>query len=136
MFSQGCDCLVDRLARLVGSLYAQLNRFLGAMEVEPANGSQSRINRNVRRVAGQPGARDAILHYIEGVHHHRRETRAASLSEELSLERAFGAEEGADPVGRLRQFDRLIVTGIGAVADDGDAAAKLIGIEVDGYDHA
>ena len=105
--SQRGDRFVDRLARLVGGFLRRAGSLPRRDGNRTSRRSQPRIDRNVRRIAGQPRARDAVLHHVEGVHHHRREAGAAGIAEELPLERAFGAEEGADPVGRLRQFDRL-----------------------------
>ncbi len=64
----------------------------------------------------------------------------AEPGDQVALERAFGAEHAAQPgkaVARIAGWrDRVPVAGIGAVAGDGGAAAKAVGIEIDGDDNA
>ena len=67
----------------------------GAVEVEPADVTDARRDQDVGRIAGKARPRDAVLHDVEGVHHHGRNAGTAAAADELALERALGAEQGA-----------------------------------------
>ena len=92
--------------------------------------AEPRADQHVGRIAGQPRARDAVLHDVEGFHHHGRNARAAAPAEELPAQRAFAAEQAAQPV-RLGRVLGGVVAVVGAVIGDDGAAPEQIGIEID-----
>ena len=54
--------------------------------------ADARRDMDVGRIAGEPHAGKAILHDVEGLDHDRRETRSCRAGNDLTLERALGAE--------------------------------------------
>ena len=100
------------------------------MEFEPADRAEPRADQHVGRIAGEPRAGDAVLHHVERFDHHGRNARAAAPPEELPAQRAFAAEEAAQPVRLGRVLDGVIA-GVGAVIGNDSAAPEQIGIEID-----
>jgi hypothetical protein len=45
------------------------DQIVGAVEIQPADLADPGRNQKVRRIAGQPGAGDPVLHDVEGIHH-------------------------------------------------------------------
>ena len=72
----GCDSAV--IASLMVSIdfsaasRADLDRLVGAMEIEPADAAKPRADQHIGRIAGEPRARDAVLHDVEGLDHDGR----------------------------------------------------------------
>ena len=107
------------------------------MEVDQADAAEPRIDAHVGRIAGEPRARDAILHDVEGLHHHGGEARAGRGAEELTLERSSRPEHRAQTA-LLRARSRNTSSSLSSEPwlGDGRAAADQVGVEVDGDDHA
>ena len=99
------------------------------MEIEPADVTDARADHDVRRIAGEPRPRDAVLHDVEGVDHHARNAGAAGAADELALERMLGAEHGAETAPLRRRFGRR--RGLGGFAGHDHAAAENVGAEID-----
>src|SRR6185369_16168062 len=97
--------------------------------IKPADVADPRIDHDVRRIAGEPCPRDAILHDVEGIDHHARDAGAAGPAGELAFERALGAEYRAKPASFRYQIWRLLMLGVFAGHDH--AAAENDGAEVD-----
>src|SRR5215469_5443816 len=108
------------------------------MEIEPADMTDARGDMNIRRIAGEPHAGEAVLHDVERFHHHRGKAWAAIARNDLSLERALGAENAAQPceaVARmLDRGNRRRVADFRAMTGNRRAAAEPVGVHVDG-DH-
>src|SRR6266702_8510151 len=101
------------------------------MKIEPADVADARRDMDVRWIAGEPHAGEAVLHDVERFHHHRGKGRPAVARDDLPLERALGAEYAAEPREAVaRVLDgrnrRSIVQGR-AVACNRGAAAKAVG---------
>ena len=54
------------------------------MEIEPADVAEPRADQDVRRIAGEPRARDAVLHDVEGLDHHGRNAGPAAAAERIA----------------------------------------------------
>src|SRR4051794_30532572 len=80
----------DILQRFLGGIDAELDGFVGAVKIEHAVARQSRCDHRVRRVAGEAGARDAVLDDVEGIDHDRRESRLTGRPEKPSPEQLLG----------------------------------------------
>ena len=52
---------------------------------------EPRADQHVRRIAGEPRARDAVLQHLEGVDHHGRQAGTVRRAEELALDETLGA---------------------------------------------
>ena len=65
------------------------------MEIEPADAAEPRADQHVGRIAGKARAGDAILHDVEGFHHHGRNAGPAAPSEKLPAQRVLAAEQAA-----------------------------------------
>src|SRR5260221_10015481 len=99
---------------------ADLNGFRAAVKIEPTDRPQPRRYQHVRRVPGEPGAGDAILHHVEGLDHHARNARPFGCAEQLVLERSLLTEYRAQPV--ARRLDRDIVAFVGPMTGNRAAA--------------
>src|SRR4051812_49589336 len=99
---------------------------MGAVEIEPANVADPRVDHDVGRIAGEPRPRDAVLHDVEGIDHYARDAGTPRAAGELAFERALGAEDAAESVSfghriwwrrRLRAFpghDHAAAENVGA----------------------
>src|SRR5262249_17934330 len=81
---------------------ADLDRLLGAVEIEPADVAEARADHDVGGVAGQARASDAILHDVVGFDHHGRQAWPPGAADELALEQSLGA--GPPPAAILTQY--------------------------------
>src|SRR5215471_10075919 len=130
------DRFGDRFDRLFGRGAADRDGFRGAMEIEPADMADARSDMNIRRIAREPHPGEAVLHDVEGFHHHRGKAWAAIAGNDLPLERAFGAEYAAQPretvAWMVERGDRRRVAGFRAMTGDRGAAAEPVGIHIDG----
>jgi len=94
--------------------------------------------RIVGRIARKAGARQPILHHVEGLDHHGGETRPPGLAEEAALIGSFAGE----PSEQAALRDDLLHRGLrghrarfgAAVILDCGAAAVEVGVDVDGDD--
>ena len=68
--------LADLGRRLADRLAAERDQFVGAMKLEHADLADLELHQRVGRIAGQPGAHDAVLENIEGVDHRGHQARA------------------------------------------------------------
>ncbi len=88
---------------------------IGAIELEP--------------IAGKPGARNAVLHDIERLHHDGRQPGLSAAPEDLAAQRTLATEHASKSV-RLRKLGGD-VTVIRSVTGDDGAASEQVGIEID-----
>src|SRR5580704_13186838 len=119
---------------------ADVDRLRGTMKIEPADMPDPRRDMHVGRIAGEPHPRQPILHDVERLDHHGRETRPRGAVDDLPLERTFGAEHAAqasETVSRLgKRRDVSTVARIRAVTRNGGAAAETVSVHIDGDDDA
>ena len=73
--------------------------------------------RKVGRIAGKPGAGDAILHDVEGVDHDGRDARPRGAAEKLPFHGALGREQFAEAARGRGGVEHL---GHGRDRDSGD----------------
>src|SRR6476620_6214708 len=86
----GGDLALDVVEVAADGLGAGLDELIGAMEVEQAAVGHARLDDHVRRIAGKAGARNAVLHDVEGLHHHAGDAGAVvGAAEELALQKLF-----------------------------------------------
>src|SRR5262249_15488825 len=84
------DGFGDRFERLFGRFRAERDGFLGAVKVEQIDASKLWTDQHVGRIAGEAGARNAVLHDLKGLNHHCRQTGPARRPEELALDHPLG----------------------------------------------
>src|SRR6185312_7696595 len=96
------DGLHDLVHAFLGGVGAESDRFFRAMEFEPADFAEARIDRHVGWIAGKARACDAVLHDIEGFNHDGRNAGAASLAEEMPSQEALATENATDAAVALR----------------------------------
>ena len=82
--------------RALGGACAMGDQIVGAVKIEPADLADAGRDQQIRRIAGKPGAGDAVLHDVEGVDHHGGDAGPSAAAEELALHGALGGEEFAD----------------------------------------
>src|SRR5262245_14822535 len=99
------------------------------MEIEPANTAEPGADQDIRRIAGKARPCDAVLHDIEGFHHHGRQPGPAAAPEELPAQRPLAAEHPAKAVD-LRELRSDLVF-VGTMICDDRATAEQVGIEID-----
>ena len=69
------------------------DQILGAVEIKPADLADARRDQQIRRIAGQPRAGDAVLHDVERVDHDRGNAGPAGTAEKFPLHGALGREQ-------------------------------------------
>ena len=65
------------------------------MKIEPTDMADAGGDMHVRRIAGEPHSGEPVLHDVEGFHHYGGKAWTAVARNDLSLERALGAEHAA-----------------------------------------
>ena len=71
--------------RAFGGFRAERDRLLRAVELEHADLAELRVDQDVRRIAGEPRTRDAVLHHVEGFHHHGGDAGTLRGAEEAAF---------------------------------------------------
>ena len=69
------------------------DRLLRAVEIEQPDAADARADQDVGRIAGEPRARDAVLHDVERLDHHGRQAGPARGPEQAALGRFLAAEQ-------------------------------------------
>src|ERR1700733_1477855 len=118
--------LADFGGRLAHRLAPERDQFVGAMELEHADVADLELHQGVRRIAGQPGAHDAVLENVESVDHrgHKSWRQGVSASPGRPASAAPPSRDHYTAVvGRL--IDRGLLRPAERVLNDG-AAAKAV----------
>src|SRR5690348_15550274 len=104
------------------------------MEVEPADLADTWVDQEVRRVAGEARAGDAVLHDVEGIDHHRGDAGPAAAAKKLALHGSFGREQPAEAAlwRRNLDFDLVRIGWQGTVGIDGGGMGEDIAGNVGG----
>ena len=89
----------------LGGARAMRDQIVGAMEIEPADLTDAGRDQQVRRIAGETGAGDAVLHDVEGIDHDGGDAGPSAAAEKLALHGALGRKELAEAAFRRRGLD-------------------------------
>src|SRR5690606_30982146 len=94
----------------LGRLVTETDRLVGAMEFSQAYMAELRLQRQVRRIAGQPRTRDAVLNDVEGFDHD-----ACDADPRFAIARPLVHEKGDFLANEMPVF---LLGEVGAVLDD------------------
>src|SRR5215470_19054660 len=86
------DDFPDGVEGALSGFGPEVNGLAGAVEIDQPDVAEPRADHHVGRIAREPRSRDAVLHDVEGLHHHGGEAGPAFGAEELALERALRRE--------------------------------------------
>src|SRR6202042_817768 len=93
---ENVDRFLDRLDGALGGARAMPYQIVGAVEIEPADLTDAGRDQQIRRIAGQARAGDAVLHDVEGIDHDGRDARPSAPAEKLALHGTLGREQPAE----------------------------------------
>src|SRR5882762_2728458 len=102
---QNVDRLLDGIDGALGGARAMRDQIAGAVEIEPADLTDTGRDQKVGRIAGKAGAGDAVLHDVEGIDHDGGDARPPVAAEKLAFHGALGREEFAEAAFRWRWLD-------------------------------
>jgi len=92
---QNIDRFLDRVDGALGGARAEGDQVAGAVEIEPADLADAGRDQEVRRIAGEPRAGDAVLHDVEGIDHYRGDAGASAAAEKFALDGTLGRKQPA-----------------------------------------
>src|SRR4051794_26920184 len=72
------DCFLDLFEGALGGSRAMGDQIVRAVEIEPTDLTDARRDQQIRWIAGEPRAGDAILHDVESIDHDRGDAWPAS----------------------------------------------------------